>query len=484
MKSAARHAFRSFIPLEKSVSSLVLFSGTVAAWLVSSCGLLGQDWLSGVQVKDAQAFYESGCRDLQSGARQVAIDRFSKAIELNPSFGAAYEARAATRFQMKDYADAIKDCDEVIGLTHDDERAYLIKGLCRYYLHDLKGALKPLSTAISMNPDESLARDVRGIVLAELREWDDAVTDFNKAIQLNPDDAKAYYGRAAAEFFLKQYEKSLADASDAIELVDNTIAPDAYGLRAHLKSRLKDRAGALADANSRIELNQADASGYLTRATIELLWDDFSGARSDLQTALALNPTNSEIYLYRGMEEQKLEKFDVALADYTKGIAYDTEAFHAADIYEAMGYVQAEMGQWQTALETFRKAMVFNSPPDDVRFDVFLIECRLGQTQQAKKELTLYIQSIPATKAHDWTTSVAHFLAGALNETNFLAQARTTAKRPTDISEQMGDAYYYAGMERLLAGDKAGASERFKKSLKIGDDNSYDYMMARSLLGL
>jgi hypothetical protein len=35
----------------------------------------------------------------------------------------------------------------------------------------------------------------------------------------------------------------------------------------------------------------------------------------------------------------------------------------------------------------------------------------------------------------------------------------------------------------LLAGDKPGALKRFKKCLKVGDDNSDNYTMAKSILG-
>ncbi|HTV43133.1 MAG TPA: tetratricopeptide repeat protein [Candidatus Sulfotelmatobacter sp.] len=468
----------------RKYSALFLSCGVVSAWLLSSYWSSGKDLpsLKDLFGKSAEEHYETGLQDFQSGARQVAIDEFTKAIQLDPTFAAAYDARASVLFQMKDYAGASADCDKVMGIQHDDEHIYLIKGLCRYYLHDVKGARNILGTAIALNPDDPLARDVHGLALLELRDWDEAIVDFAKAIQVNPDDARAYFGRAVGELFLKEYEKSLSDDSDAIGLLDDTVTPGAYSLRAHIKSRLKDRAGALADANSGIELKKSDSSAYLTRATIELLWDDFSGASNDLRTAVSINPTNSEIYLYRGMIEQKLGKLDAALADYKQGLIFDTEAFHTADIEEAMGYAQAEMGRWQPALETFRKAMAFDSPPDDIRFDVFLIECRMGQTEQAKKELTAYIPSIPKAKAADWTTSVALFLAGTLDETNFLAQATTTAKRPTDVAGQIGDAYYFAGMEHLLAGDKDGASERFKKCLKVGDDNSYDYMMATSIM--
>jgi tetratricopeptide (TPR) repeat protein len=468
--------------------ALALLSVMVTAWLLSSCWSQGKDWSAVKDLlpsgKDAEAYYESGVRDFQSGARQGALDEFTKAIELDPSFAPAYDARATARFQMKDYTGAIADCDKVIGLAHDDEHVYLIKGVCRYYLHDIQGALKPLNTAISMNTNDPVARDMRGAVFAEFREWDDAVADFTRAIQLNPDDGSAYYGRAAAELLLKEYEKSLADVSDALEFLSgNTLICEAYGLRADIKTHLKDRAGALADVNARLQLDSSDEKGYVSRADIEALWDDFSGASNDLQTAIQINPTNSEIYLVRGMQEQKCGNFKAALADYGRGLLDDREAFHAADADEAIGYAHAELGQWQLALEAFRKAIAFKSPPRDVPFQVFLVECRLGQTEQAKKELAVYIQSIPTAKAHLWTTSEAHYLAGTLNETDFLAQATTTARRPTDIPRQLGDAWYYAGMQHSLAGDKAGASERFKKSLKVGDDNSDNYMMAHAMLG-
>lgn len=466
---------------------LVLSSGVVAAWLLSSCWSPGKDWSTLknlISGGDAESYFESGVQDYQSGNRQAAIAEFTKAIELDPSFIPAYDARAVARFQTKDYTDAIADCDKVIGLAHDDEHAYLIKGACRYYLHDIESALKPLSTAITMNPNDALARDIHGMVLAEFREWDDAIADFTKAIQLNPCDGQAYLGRAASELLLKEYEKSLADASNAIAFSrDNTLIGEAYSTRADAKTHLKDRAGAFADANMSVLLGISDEKSYITRASVEGLWDDFSHASNDLRIAIQINPTNSEIYLVRGMMEQKSGNYRAALADFSRGLTNDTEAFRAAPVYEAIGYAHAEMGQWQAALEAFRKAMAFNSPPDDVPFEVFLIESRMGHADQAKKDLAAHIQSIPASKAHDWTTSVAHYLAGTLNETDFLAQATATAKRPADVASQLGDAWYYAGMLHLLAGDKAGASERFKKSLEVGDDNSFSYITARTMSG-
>ena len=479
----------AFPPAVRENPALVLFFGAALLWLLSSCCSSAQN-LSPAQ--DVRAYLKSGFQDFQSGARQRAIEEFTRAIELDPTRSVAYAARAAALFQMKDYAGAIKDCDKVIGLGHDgvgptaDWRAriavaYLIKGECRYYLHDAQGALQSLDTAISMNPDDPWAWVIRGVTLVESREWDGALVDFSKAIGQDPEDAMAYYGRATAECFLKKYEDSLSSVSRAIQL-DKTLS-NAYGLRAEVKTHLKDRAGAFADANAGIQLNKSDEKAYATRADIEAMWDDFPDASNDLQAAIRINPTSSDIYLIRGMVEQKCGHFQSALADYSRGLGNDADSIDTATAYESMGYDHAEMGQWQPALESFRNAMALRSPPDDAPFQVFLIECRMGQAQQAKKELAAYIQSIPAAKDGDWTTCIAHFLAGTLNESSFLAQAAPTAKRPADVALQTGDAWYYAGMQHLLAGDKSGALKRFKKSLKVGDDNSDNYTMAQSIVG-
>ena len=428
--------------------------------------------------KQVEQIYEAGLRDWQGGAQQVALGEFSRAIELDPKFAPAYMARAGARFELKDFAGAISDCNQDLSLEPDDERAFLIKGVSKFYLNDFSGAHNDLNTALSLNSDDFMAYVCRGSVLGKSRDWDGAQADFTKAIQINPNYAPAYTSRAAVEMMLKDYEKGVADASDAIEL-DSVNASDAYKDRAIGKCHLKDRAGALADANQAIELKPADVSGYLTRAMVEIIWDDYSSASNDLQTAFQFSPTNTEIYLHQGALEQKCGELDAAIADYNRGLAPDPQSFHAPEVYEALGFTWENLSQWRQAREEFRKSLAFNSPPHDIHFELFLIGCRLGETNQAQSELAAYIQSIPASKAGEWSTSVAHYLAGKLNESQLLAQANTTAKCSATIPSQICEAYYYAGMERLLAGDKPGAQARFQKSVDTGEDNVYQYKNAR-----
>ena len=47
---------------------------------------------------------------------------------------------------------------------------------------------------------------------------------------------------------------------------------------------------------------------------------------------------------------------------------------------------------------------------------------------------------------------VARFLVGEVTESNLLVKANETIMRPTDASSQQCEAFYYAGMKRLLDG--------------------------------
>jgi lipoprotein NlpI len=65
-----------------------------------------------------------------------------------------------------------------------------------------------------------------------------------------------------------------------------------------------------------------------------------------------------------------------------------------------------------------------------------------------------------------------------LAETNFLTQATETAIRPTDEAGQQCESFYYAGMKRLLDGDKTGAIQLLGKCASSGQDNYAEYSSA------
>jgi lipoprotein NlpI len=248
-----------------------------------------------------------------------------------------------------------------------------------------------------------------------------------------------------------------------------------YRIRSHAKSSLKDRSGALADMDKAVELSPQNATVYTDRASIRLIWDDYDGANADLEKAFTINPNLAFNYLTRGLLERKRGDNNGALADFSRAVKLDPRS---AENHQALGYLQSDLFQWRPALESLRKTLELDPGKDYALFHIYLIRSQLDEQEDAKKELEAHVKSLQGTKKQDWPASIGHFLTGTLPENEFLTKATTTAKRPTDINEQICEADYYSGMKHLLNGDREGASVLFKKCLNTDDKNCFEYMSA------
>jgi lipoprotein NlpI len=77
-------------------------------------------------------------------------------------------------------------------------------------------------------------------------------------------------------------------------------------------------------------------------------------------------------------------------------------------------------------------------------------------------------------------SKIARFLLDQISETEFLAGAVSS-----DVERdraQHCEAWYYAGMKRLFAGDKKAAADCFDKCLGTQENTFDEYLLARAEL--
>jgi lipoprotein NlpI len=80
----------------------------------------------------------------------------------------------------------------------------------------------------------------------------------------------------------------------------------------------------------------------------------------------------------------------------------------------------------------------------------------------------------------DWAAKPGLFLLDRMDEAALLAAAADP-----NAEKQLGqqcEAWYYAGMKRLLAGDKPAAAERFRKCLATEKRTFVEYQAAQAEL--
>jgi tetratricopeptide (TPR) repeat protein/S1-C subfamily serine protease len=241
--------------------------------------------------------------NVKAGKKQ-AIQKFSRAIQLNPKYKSAYFGRAIAYEQIQEFRQSLSDYNQSISLDPKDYNAYNNRALLKANnLNDIQGALADYNQSISINPKNSNAYYNRALLKANnLNDIQGALADYNQSISINPKNFQAHTNRAVLKADkLNDIQGALADYNQAISINPKNF--QAYTNRAILKqTKLNDIQGALTDYNQVISINPKNYEAYVGRATLkQTKLNDTQGALADCNQAISINPKKSNAYVVRGM---------------------------------------------------------------------------------------------------------------------------------------------------------------------------------------
>jgi tetratricopeptide (TPR) repeat protein len=150
---------------------------------------------------------QSAC--LFSGDCDETITAFSKAIELNPKYIEAYNARGEAYNNVKKYQLAITDFTKIIELEPENADAYYSLSATYLNLKKYKQALAYINKAIGLNPQEANYYVRRGIIHFRVDNYQKALDDYQKAVEIKPTD---YNHFILSDFYIKtgNYKQAVA----------------------------------------------------------------------------------------------------------------------------------------------------------------------------------------------------------------------------------------------------------------------------------
>ena len=270
------------------------------------------------KILSAQEWFEKA---VKSKITEEMVRLYSKAIELDPDFGWAYNNRGNTYADLKQYEKAIEDYNK----------------------------------AIELDPEEALAYNNRGTRYADLKQYEKAIEDYNKAIELDPEYALAYYNRGNRYADLKQYEKAIEDYNKAIELDPEEAL--AYNNRGNRYADLKQYEKAIEDYNKAIELDPEYALAYNNRGNRYADLKQYEKAIEDYNKAIELDPEEVLAYNNRGNTYAGLKHYEKAIEDFNKAIELDPER---GSSYYNLACVFSLRGQTEEAFTWLKKALVID----------------------------------------------------------------------------------------------------------------------------
>lgn len=147
------------------------------------------------------------------------IGYYTKAIELDTNFAAAYFNRAVSSFELKNYKEATKDFKQVLRIDPKETDVFPRLGDCYLKTEQYNSAIENYTKALEEeHPERSAILVNRGIAYQKKHEYESAVKDFTDAIELDSISVSAYNNRAQSLVALKDYNKAIDDYEMLIKL--------------------------------------------------------------------------------------------------------------------------------------------------------------------------------------------------------------------------------------------------------------------------
>lgn len=427
-------------------------------------------------------YTNQGLAKYDQGDLDGALANFNQAISLDPNYGPAYFSRANVKTEDGDSAGALADYDQAIeiynrAIAADSNNAttFYNRGLAKYNKGDLPGAIADFDRALALDPKDEQAALYRALALYHIGQIDAAIAGFTQVISLNPKNAQAYYYRGLAKLSKGDMAGAQSDYDMAFSL-DPTLSKSNY-------TQVSPHNGPEdSDSSPGTAVNRLDpklAAAYYTSGVSKKRKGDLDGAIADLTRAVSLNPNFAKAYFVRANAKKNKGRFTDSLPDYDQSLKLNPMIVKA---YVGRGNSKYNLGNWNGAAEDYRSAIKL--VPATVAYPRFYLYCaqaHAGQESAARKELADYLAQRPSRNSSDSASRIGAFLTNALSESEFL-DALNTKDAPKKSQVPICEGYYYAGMKRLLAGDKTTAIAYFQKSVATHLRNYRAYNMAQAEL--
>jgi tetratricopeptide (TPR) repeat protein len=230
----------------------------------------------------------------------------------------SYFQKGEKRYWEDDFRGAINNYTQAIRLKPSFAAAYINRGLSRFQLQDFQGAIADYTQAIRLNPNFAYAYADRGSARFELKDFQGAIADCNQAIRLNPSFADPYIRRGESYYWLADYQRALADSDKALQVPSTDPDDPALQRRIRLKPN-PDTANAI-------------------RGAAQMGLKDYRAAQADLDEgvndslAMGMNGHGFAFY-FRGLFQLRQGNYRAAITDYQEALKR-TPSLQRSKVYE------------------------------------------------------------------------------------------------------------------------------------------------------
>lgn len=336
-------AFRYLLPVHQAELSQQLMELSFLGAQINSTLALHASMNDGRQERFEQALNlnEYACRLSDATALPGALARQRQNLqsklgqhvdEIRPSTAsdgsnihAIMEARSL--LETQEFARAATLLESIVASHPTDAVSWLLLGNAKAALNELTKAEGCYTTAAALQPSSYVALYNRALCRLQQKHFVESIEDFDRVYTLKPNLPCVLLNQALAQEALGNLNEALANLNSAI--ATGQVPPRAYFLRARVRAKLGDRAGAEADRQEGLRNEPTDEVGWVAHG-MALVQNDPDAALHDFRTALGINP-KSKLALQNivFVAADRTDKSTEALDALDQWVALDPKDWHA-----------------------------------------------------------------------------------------------------------------------------------------------------------
>lgn len=258
-----------------------------------------------------------GAMYLTKGNEEKAIEKLSKSISLDPSYGKAYVLRGSAYGRLKKYKEAFDDYDAFLAGSperKDLSLLYGVRGTTLFSMGKYEQAADDFLRLQKEEPDQFYPNSMAGQSLYKCKQYEKAIPYLKKAAEIKPNAPIIWDTLGMAYDGMKQPRSAQETLEKAVSL--GSDSPLTYLQLSHFYRKRKDYPALARLDTAFIEKNPKSFLFYQDRAYALEIMGKYEEAISDFNAAIDLGLDIPDIHLERGLCYLKIGDPEKALADF------------------------------------------------------------------------------------------------------------------------------------------------------------------------